>query len=74
MTDSSLLQLGLRKSRTCVTRDVAPLSGDFFEPRKSTGSGLFALLSRDFKHIFCQISLYKSKDTYQHKFGSVTAY
>ena len=74
MSDSSLLQLGLRKFRACVARDVAPLSGDFFEPRTSTGSGLFALLSRDFKQIFVKSSLYKSKDTYQYKFGSVKAY
>lgn len=57
MTDSSLLQLRLLKSRTCIGRDVAPLSSGFFKPRTSTGSELFALLSRDFKQSFGQIVL-----------------
>ena len=40
-----------------VTSTGAPgsLSSDVFERRTLTGSGLFALLSRDFAHIFGQI-------------------
>ena len=34
---------------------IGSLSSDVFERRTSTGSGLFALLSRKFDHIFGQI-------------------
>ena len=34
---------------------IGGLSRDVFERHTSTGSGLFALLSRDFDHIFGQI-------------------
>ena len=31
---------------------IQSLRNDVFERRKSTGSGLFAILGRDFEHIF----------------------
>ena len=36
-------------------RDTVPLSSHVFEPCTLTGSGLFALLSRDFQQLFGQI-------------------
>ena len=52
---------------------VGSLSSDVFELRPSTGSGMFALLSRDFEQI-CANRLLKSKNTSQYKFGSVKGY
>jgi len=34
---------------------IESVSSDVFQRRKSTGSGLFSLLNRDFKQIFGQI-------------------
>ena len=34
---------------------VGSLSSDVFERRPSTGSGMFAIMSRDFEQIFVQI-------------------
>ena len=45
---------GLRLNR-CIRGIIGSLSRDVFERRTSTGSGRFALLSRDFKQIFGQI-------------------
>ena len=42
---------------------IGSLSSHVFERRTSAGSGLFALLSRDFEQLFGQKRLYKSKDT-----------
>ena len=48
---------------------------DVFERRTSTGSGLFAILSRDFEQIFSLTFLVLVlKDTWQYKYGSVKAY
>ena len=44
-----------------------------FERHTSTGSGLFALLSRDFEQIFWPI-VSQRLDTWNYKFGSVKAY
>ena len=43
--------------------NLESLSGDVFERRTSTGSGLVTLLSRDFEHIFITNRFYKSKET-----------
>ena len=55
-------------------RDTVPLSNDVFERRKSTGSGFFALLSRDFEQFFGQIVSIRVKTLKYYKFGSVKAY
>ena len=48
---------------------------DVFERRTSTGSRLFAILSRDFEQIFSLTFLVLVlKDTWQYKCGSVKAY
>ena len=48
---------------------------DVFEGHMSTGSGLFAILSRDFEQIFSLTFLVLVlKDTWQYKYGSVKAY
>ena len=50
------------------------LSSDVFERRTLTESGLFALLSRDFEHIFWANRLHKIKVTKYYRFGSVKAF
>ena len=51
------------------TFKIGSLSSDVFERRTSTESGLFALLSRDFEHIFGQMVSITVKKNMQYKFG-----
>lgn len=53
---------------------LGSFSSDVFEPRTSTGRGLFALLSRNFEQILGQIVSLREKNTWQYKFGGVYAY
>ena len=52
-TDLSQIQYDRLLVASAWTAQIS--HSDFFEPRTSTGSGLFALLSRDLKQIFGQI-------------------
>ena len=77
MTDSSLLQLRLLKSRTCVGRDVAPLSSEaatFLSHERQPEVDFLLSYALILNKFLVKSSLYKSKDTYQYKFGSVKAY
>ena len=47
----------------CFRNAIAFLSSNVFERRASTGSGLFALMRRDFEQVFGQIVSVKVKTT-----------
>ena len=53
---------------------IGSLSKDFFERRKSNGSGFFELLGRDFEQILGQIVSVRVKTLSNTNFGSVKVY